>query len=63
MTLWDLFFIVFIVISKAKKDDSINPLGVAYQGGTEQADSFLNVMSWIALAVFIIFLYVRLLTY
>lgn len=38
MTLWDLFFIVFIIISKAKKDDSVNPLGAAYQGGTEQAD-------------------------
>ena len=60
---YDLFMIVMLIISKAKKDREFNPLGVAFKSDSATGENFLNLVDWIALAIFIIFIYVRIMTY
>ena len=59
----DFTMIGFLIANKASKGEIPNPLAAAYSIDEGGDNTFMDTFAWVVLAVFVIFLYCRVLTH
>ena len=59
----DFLMIGYLIATKASKGEISNPIAAAYTTVEGGDNTFMDTFSWVVLAVFVIFLYCRVLTH